>query len=76
VIHGVEGDFAILAGLTCLRVAATEKYRVVRSGGDSQGREQIDRDVESRSSRDTQGMQTIPRAAANSMKTMASTGSR
>jgi hypothetical protein len=42
-IHGVEGGFAILAGVTCLLVAADEKYRVIRSGGDGQGREEIDR---------------------------------
>ena len=44
VIHGVEGGFAILAGLTRLVVAADEEDRVVRARGDRQRGEQVDRE--------------------------------
>ena len=42
-VHQVKGVFPVLFGCARFLVAADEKYRVVRSGGDDQQREQIGR---------------------------------
>ena len=44
VIHGVEGGFAVLAGLTRLVISADEEDRVVGSRGDGQRGQQVDRE--------------------------------
>ncbi len=42
--HGVEGRFLVLAGLAGLLVAANDENPIVGTGGDSQRREQADRE--------------------------------
>ena len=68
--HGVESGFPILAGPARFLVAADEKYRVVRSGGDHQQRQQIRRVCRQPDDPGVPRKATIPRAADISMRTV------